>query len=91
MDQVLAMVSVLALLGATLWILRRRGAIGLRGGRPRMICLLDSRALAPGHILHVVEVPGKTLVIETHPSGCTLLDSGLIHSNPREDACSASR
>jgi flagellar biogenesis protein FliO len=91
MDQVVAVVTVLALLGATLWILRRRGAIRLRGGRPRMICVLDSRPLAPGHILHVVEVPGRTLVIETHPSGCTLLDSSLIHSNPREHECSASR
>jgi flagellar biogenesis protein FliO len=67
----------LALLAGALWWLRRRGAVNFRGGRgPRVMEVIESRGLAPGHTLHLVRVADRVMALATHSAGCTLLEAG---------------
>jgi flagellar biosynthetic protein FliO len=76
-QQMAAVVGVLALLGATLWWLKERGAASF--GRPRAsgkaLEVVERLALGPQHSLHVVRFSGRRLLIAVSPSGCTVLDS----------------
>ena len=66
----------LALLAGALWWLRRRGAVNFRGGRgPRVMEVIESRGLAPGHTLHLVRVADRVMALATHSAGCTLLEA----------------
>lgn len=70
-----AVAGVLALLGGTLWLLRRRGMVaGFRNktaGR-RLECV-ERLALGPQHILHLVRVGGQPMIVATFPGGCARL------------------
>jgi flagellar biosynthetic protein FliO len=84
LQQMAAVGFVLLLLGATLWLLRRRGiAVGLAVKRPagRRLEYLERLPLTPQQALHLVRVGGSTLLLASTPSGCTLL-----HSLPLRDA-----
>ena len=75
-----AVVLVLAILGGTLWALRRAGAVRWRApGRARMrrgrVELVERVALSPQHALHLVRLGSRALLIASHAGGCTLLDS----------------
>jgi flagellar biogenesis protein FliO len=79
----------LALLATALWWLRRRGAVNFRGGRgPRVMEVIESRGLAPGHTLHLVRVADRVMALATHSAGCTLLEARpwteLLKSIPPE-------
>jgi flagellar biogenesis protein FliO len=74
---------VFALLGATLWWLRRRGLARFGGtGLPRgalrkrgaLLEVVESRALGPGHALHLVRVGDRAMVLAAHGAGCTVVD-----------------
>jgi flagellar biogenesis protein FliO len=78
--QVLAIVLVFALLGATLWKLRRGGNPAAfltrwrtQPGRGRALESVERLALTPQHALHLIRVQGREIVVATHPHGCTLL------------------
>ena len=75
--QSLAITFVFALLWLALWLLRRRGALGIRFSQARQDqCLLESRAklaLSAQHAVHLVRVGTRDLVVAVHPSGVTLL------------------
>jgi flagellar biogenesis protein FliO len=78
--QVLAIVLVFALLGVTLWKLRRGGnplaALGQWRGTAaggRALESVERLALTPQHALHLIRIQGREIVIATHPHGCTLL------------------
>lgn len=45
---------------------------------PRRLEVLESRALAPGQMVHLVRAPGKMLVVATHAGGCTVLDNQVL-------------
>ena len=66
----------LALLAGALWWLRRRGlaqwSVNRRG---RVLEVVESRTLAPGHTLHLVRVADRAMALATHGSGCTLLEA----------------
>ena len=65
----------LVFVAAALWWLRRRGAVNFRGGRgPRVMEVIESRGLAPGHTLHLVRVADRVMALATHSAGCTLLE-----------------
>ena len=86
-----AIVLTLALLGATLWWLRRSGAARFgRARRGRMMQVIESRALCPGHALHLVRVADRVLALATHSGGCTLLESRpwaeLPHAAPESES-----
>jgi flagellar biosynthetic protein FliO len=77
LQQMMAVALVLALLGGSLWWLRRRGFAGLtvarRGADRRMECL-ERLPLGPQHTLLLVRVGEKELLLASSPAGCLLLD-----------------
>ncbi len=74
-----AVLLVLGVLGATLWALRRAGAVRWRvPGRARergRIEAVERIALSPGHALHLVRFGSRGLLIASHAGGCTLVES----------------
>ena len=74
-----AVLLVLGVLAATLWALRRAGAVRWRapGGARRgsRIELVERVALSPGHALHLVRMADRALLIASHAGGCTLVES----------------
>jgi len=78
-QQILAVLFVLGLLGGALFWLRNKGmarftvkGIGRAGGR-RMRSI-ERLPLTPQHSLHLVNVGGKVLLIAVSPGGCSVLD-----------------
>ena len=77
--QVVSVLLVFALLGASLWMLRRRGKISIRGlagkrvrGTKSMIAV-ERLALTPQHTLHIVRIDGRKVLVATHPQGCSIV------------------
>ncbi len=80
MQQMLAVLIVMALLFGALQWLRRRGLAHLRIGSrlrrsQRRLELLEKLPLTAQHSLHVVRMDGRSLLIGVSPSGCSLLQS----------------
>lgn len=77
-QQMTAVAIVLLLLGATLWVLRRRGfagvALGNKSSARRIECL-ERLPLGPQHTLHLVRVDEIELLLALSPSGCSLVES----------------
>jgi flagellar biosynthetic protein FliO len=75
--QMAAVAGVLALLGLTLWFLRRRGIAGIapvrKAGR-RLECL-ERLPLGPHHTLHLVRMGETALLVASSPGGCSLVQS----------------
>jgi flagellar biogenesis protein FliO len=87
--QVFAILLVFALLGFTLWKLRRAGSpLALRtpwrrnAGGARAIESVERLALTPQHALHLIRVQGREIVVATHPQGCTLLSNASLGHKP---------
>ena len=77
-QQMAAVAVVLLLLGATLWVLRRRGFAGLALGNKsagRRIECLERLPLGPHHTLHLVRVGETELLLALSPSGCSLVET----------------
>jgi flagellar biosynthetic protein FliO len=76
-QQMAAVAVVLLLLGATLWVLRRRGfagvTLGKRSAQRRIECL-ERLPLGPQHTLHLVRVGETELLLALSPSGCSLVE-----------------
>ena len=73
-----AVALILGLLTAALWVLRRRGFASLVApGKPngRRLQRIERLALGPHHALELVRVGDRALLVASHPSGCTLLES----------------
>jgi flagellar biogenesis protein FliO len=74
--QFAAIALTLVLLVATLWWLRRKGAARWGQGRSgKVMEVIESRALCPGHALHLVRVADRVMALATHNGGCTLLEA----------------
>jgi flagellar biogenesis protein FliO len=78
-QQALSVILVLALLGGTLWWLRRRGmaqfAFRTPGtGKRKSIQVVERMALTPQHSLHLVRVADRTMLIAASPAGCSILE-----------------
>jgi flagellar biosynthetic protein FliO len=82
-EQMAAVALVLLLLGATLWVLRRRGfaalAPGKKSARRRMECL-ERLSLGPQHALHLVRVGDRELLLASSPSGCALVQTLAVQT-----------
>jgi flagellar biosynthetic protein FliO len=77
-QQMAAVAVVLLLLGATLWLLRRRGFAGVtlrNKSAGRRIECLERLPLGPQHTLHLVRVGETELLLALSPSGCSLVES----------------
>jgi flagellar biosynthetic protein FliO len=83
-QQILGVVAVLALLGGSLWWLRRKGLAqfavrGPGGAKTRSMKVVERLALSPQHSLYLVRVAGRTMLIAASPGGCSVLD-GIAES-----------
>ncbi len=81
LQQILAALLVLALLMATLWLLRRKGIARLNLALPRrlsgtrQIDVIERTSLTAHHSLHLVRVRDRTILIGVSPSGCQRIAS----------------
>ena len=88
-QELAAVGTVLALLGGTLWWLRRRGFAALvpmrRTAGQRLECL-ERLSLGPQHTLHLVRVGDTAVLLASTPAGCALVQSlpSLDVEGPRE-------
>ena len=87
-QQALSVFLVLALLGGTLWWLRRKGfatfAIkGPGGGKARSLKVIERMNLTPQHSLHLVRVGERTVLIAASPGGCSEGIPGAGEGVPR--------
>jgi flagellar biogenesis protein FliO len=78
MPQALAVLLVLALLGGTLWWLRRKGVAQFAlnraaAGKRKSIQVVERLALTPQHSLHLVKLEDRTMLIAASPGGCSIL------------------
>lgn len=88
-EQIAMVLVVFALLGGLLWLLKRRGMASLplglprrRGNGTRRMEVLERVPLTPQHAIHLVRVSGKTVLIGTAPSSCTILDATIPEAFP---------
>ena len=72
LQQFAAAAMVLALLGATLWLLQRKGLIVQRRSGPRRLEVVERVALGPQHSLSLVRVSGKMMLVGTGPGVCEI-------------------
>jgi flagellar biogenesis protein FliO len=65
---------VMALLGASLFLLRKRGAVSFHtpGGKKRMESL-ERLALGPQHALHLIRLDGRSVLVATAPTSVQVL------------------
>jgi flagellar biogenesis protein FliO len=77
LPQLLAVLGVFGLLGATLWWLRRRGMVSLRHrpSRARLLTCADALQLSPTHALSLVRMGDRAILIGTSPAGFCLIES----------------
>lgn len=74
--QFTAIAVTLILLAGSLWLLRRKGLAQWGRARPgRLMEVIESRQLGPGHTLHLVRVADRVMAVATHHGGCTLLEA----------------
>ena len=77
--QSLAITLVFALLGAALWLLKRKGILAARRNplHRGSIEACGRLSLTAQHSIHLVRVGDRSLVVAVHPGGLTLLcDAG---------------
>jgi flagellar biogenesis protein FliO len=85
--QFAAIALTLALLAGSLWLLRRKGAA--QWGRKhsgKVMEVIESRALCPGHALHLVRIADRVMALATHSGGCTLLEARPLSEMPQAAA-----
>ncbi len=91
LQEIAAVAAVLGLLGAVLWLLRRRGVAGIlplrRPGGRKLECV-ERLPLSPQHALHLVRLGDRGLLVTSSPSGCALIESfpWREFESPRETA-----
>jgi len=79
-QQLLAVVLVLGILGAGLWVLKRKGFVRTtlrrtqHPGEPRLE-VIDRLPLTPQHSLHLIRIADRTILVGVSPGGCNLLES----------------
>jgi flagellar biogenesis protein FliO len=86
LPQLLAILGVFALLGFTLWWLKRRGAVQIaplpfrlpgrtKGSHPKMLQRVDALQLSPTHSLNLVRMADRAILIGISPHGFCLVES----------------
>jgi flagellar biogenesis protein FliO len=74
LQPLMAVGFVLLLLGASLYLLKRRGAVTFRssGGAKRLESV-ERLALGPQHALHLIRLDGKSILVATAPTSVQVL------------------
>jgi flagellar biogenesis protein FliO len=88
---VLAALVVLGLLGAALYVLRKKGMAQFRTpafGRhsEKQMHAIERLTLTPQHSLHLVSVGERTLLVATSPGGCSVVDTAPVMFSAQEKA-----
>ena len=83
-QQTMAVLAVLGLLGMALWWLRSKGLARVSCGAGRRkngrhIELIERLQLTPQHSLHLVRVDGQRVVLAASPSGCAVVECGTVN------------
>jgi flagellar biogenesis protein FliO len=83
LQQAAAVLLVLVLLGATIYMLRAKGMTmmlrrGSGGAGQKQLEAIDRLSLTPHHSLHLVKVEGRTVLIAVSPGGCALVDRPMV-------------
>jgi flagellar biogenesis protein FliO len=94
LSQAIAVLFVLLLLVATLYLLRRNGlasvnfAVSKRLARPKFLQVVERTPLTATHSLHLVRVHDRLLLLAVSPSSCSQIDSfsgSLLDNLPARD------
>ena len=72
LQQLAAVGTVLALLGAVLWLQKRKNLLVPRRTGPRQIEVVERVALGPQHSLALVRVNGAMVLVGTGPGVCEI-------------------
>lgn len=81
LGQFSAVLFVLLLLIAALWLLRRKGLAGLnvamsrRLARQKLMQVIERVPLTANHSLHLVRIHDRVILIGVSPAGCNQLES----------------
>jgi flagellar biogenesis protein FliO len=80
--QIVSVLVVFALLGATVWSLRRSGKISFAGftrkwtpAPTKAFTAVERLTLTPQHTLHLIRIHGQELLVATHPQGCSVMNT----------------
>lgn len=78
-QQLIAVVAVLAALGGALFLLRSKGIVqfGMKsagGNNVRRLQSIERLPLTAQHSLHLVRVAGRVMLIAVSPQGCSILE-----------------
>ena len=71
-EQFTAVGGVLGLLGAMLWVLRRKRLLVPRGRGPKEMEVVERVILGPQHTLALVRVKGGLVLVGTGPGVCEI-------------------
>ena len=88
LGQTIAVFFVLALLAATLWLLRRKGlatvntVLAKRLSKQKWMQVVERVPLTANHSLHLVRIQDRVLLIGVSPSGCHQIDSFAAPLSP---------
>ena len=88
LGQAIAVIFVLLLLAATLWLLRRRGiatvntVLAKRLSKQRLMQVMERVPLTANHSLHLVRIQDRVILIGVSPSGCQQIDSFAAPLSP---------
>jgi flagellar biogenesis protein FliO len=64
---------VMALLGAALFLLRKRGAVSFRAPGSKHMESVERLALGPHHALHLIRLDGRSILVATAPTSVQVL------------------
>jgi flagellar biogenesis protein FliO len=81
LQQALAPLLVLALLGAALWFAKARPRLSLNKTGPKRMQVIERVSLTPQHTLCLVRIGERLVMIGTAPTSCQLLQS--LEDSPR--------
>jgi flagellar biogenesis protein FliO len=95
-EQAVSLLAVFGLLAAAVWAFGRRSgrswSVFRRQAAARGCILVAGRlVLAPQHILHLIQIDGRTLLIATHPHGVTFEPAGAKFPDEFREAMSRPR
>jgi flagellar biosynthetic protein FliO len=78
-QQFLAVVIILGLLFALLWVAKKKGwaqvRMRARAGVSKRLEVIDQLALTPNHSIHLIRLADRTLLVGLSPNGCNLLET----------------
>ena len=90
LQQMLAVLAVFGILGASLWWLRRRGIANIAMTKPkkpnRVLSQIERLPISPTHSLHLVRMADRAILIASWPGGCQAIESSSWRDMAKAEA-----